>query len=146
MHSIAFNARRYSTRPYKWMRFVTVIIIGAIDVLSPECGDSPCPQSCDYDLSGDLPEQSLDLYYHTSDEEKKQMVPIDPDFVRENISVTHPSLCAPNFRRNVSARDGARCVLTEKHSDICDAAHIVPVGKGDEVCRAARPGLAVHRA
>ena len=66
------------------------------------------------------------------------MLPTDPDFVRENISVTHPSLCAPDFRRNVAARDGARCVLTG-NSDVCDAAHVVPVGKGDEVCRAARP-------
>ena len=70
------NEYRYSTRSYKWIRSVTGIIIGTVGVLSPEGGDSPSPRPCDYDWSGNLPEQTLDFYYHTSDQEKRRMLPL----------------------------------------------------------------------
>ena len=38
------------------------------------------------------------------------------------------------FRRNVMARDGPVCVFTGSHADDCDAAHLLPKSKGDEVC------------
>ena len=110
---------------------MTGIITGAKGVLSPEGGDS---SQYDNDWFGDLPGQSLDLYYHTSDEEKRQMLPVGPDHTRARISVTHTSLRAPDFRRNVSERDRGCCVLTGQRCE-CEAAHVVLLSKGNEVCR-----------
>jgi hypothetical protein len=39
-----------------------------------------------------------------------------------------------HFRRDVMARDGPVCVFTESPADDCDAAHLLPKSKGDEVC------------
>ena len=38
-----------------------------------------------------------------------------------------------NFRDNVVRRDGRACVVTKVDEGICDAAHLIPHSKGDEV-------------
>jgi hypothetical protein len=38
------------------------------------------------------------------------------------------------FRSDVMARDGSACVFTAVEATLCDAAHLLPKSKGDEVC------------
>ena len=125
------NERRFSIKPYKWIRFVTGTIIGAHGELSVR-STSP-PVLCDYNHANDLPNESLKLYYHTSDEAKRGMLPIHPNMLNERRTASFSSFQDPGFRDVVARRDGNRCVLTEFPEDTCQAAHIVPVGKGDAV-------------
>ena len=37
------------------------------------------------------------------------------------------------FRDEVIERDGHACVVTQEGEDVCDAAHLIPHSKGDEV-------------
>src|SRR5579863_2773734 len=61
---------RFSLRPYKWIRYATGIIIAARGDLCTE-RDLLNPVPIDYN-SG-LSTVSIDLYYHTADQEKRSM-------------------------------------------------------------------------
>src|ERR1700730_13513638 len=64
------NNSRFSLKPYKWIRYATGIVMGARGELCAE-RDFPDPIPIDYD-SG-LSAVSIDLYYHTTDQEKRRM-------------------------------------------------------------------------
>ena len=69
------NDLRFSLKPYKWIRYATGIVIGVCGELCTECDlPNPVPIDCDSDLSA----VSIDLYYHTTDQEKRHIFPIDP--------------------------------------------------------------------
>ena len=38
-----------------------------------------------------------------------------------------------NFRQDVMQRDGSHCIITHEFEEICDAAHLIPRHKGNEV-------------
>ena len=121
---------RFSSKPYKWIRYATGVVIGARGELCVE-RDLPNPFPIDYD-SG-LPANSIDLYYHTADEEKGHMFPIDPSLA--NIG-TETSSRASTGREisggDVEDRDGS-CVLTGDPALVCDAVHLLPHSRGDKV-------------
>ncbi|KZT63137.1 hypothetical protein DAEQUDRAFT_770878 [Daedalea quercina L-15889] len=58
------------------------------------------------------------------------MLPIDPNVLDERTSVIHTSV-----RDNVAERDGRRCILTGASNE-CEAAHIIPLMKGNEYNKA----------
>src|SRR6266567_8591013 len=76
------NALQFSQAPYKWIRYAIGVVIGAQGILSL---DLDSPDDVDYNFA-DLPAESADLYYHTSNEEKRRMFPVDPDTVRTSIT------------------------------------------------------------
>ena len=69
------NDLRFSLKPYKWIRYATGIVIGVRGELCAE-RDLPNPAPIDYD--SDLSAVSIDLYYHTTDQEKRRIFPVDP--------------------------------------------------------------------
>ena len=129
---LELNRLQFSLRPYKWIRFVAGIIISARGDLSPDRVNPTSLPSWNSNWEGELPDQSLDLYYHTSNEEKSQMLPIDTHIDNERISVTHSSLQDPEFGRSLAERDQEHCVLTGDPCE-CEAAHVIPFRMGDEV-------------
>ena len=125
-----FKALRFSRRPYKWIRYAIGIVIGAEGDLS----FSPSsPDSMDYSAS--LPNESGILYYHTNNEERRRMFPVDPDLARSHITDSIHTTRSAHFRDDVAERDGWMCVLyPEMTAEFCDAVHLLPHSKGDEVC------------
>jgi hypothetical protein len=134
LHCLTFKIEtlsrlQFSHRPYKWIRY-------AIGAVTGEQGDlsfnRDSPDRMDYDDG--LPQDSVILYYHTSDEEKRRMFPADPDTGHTNITASVFTRRRIRFRGDVQGRDALRCVLSDIASELCDAAHLVPHSKGDAVC------------
>ncbi|KAN0092517.1 hypothetical protein V8E55_003301 [Tylopilus felleus] len=120
------RSHQFTPKPYKWIRYATGVVVGAQGDLSFS-PDSP-HDVVEYDH--DLPSESANLYYHTSDAEKQRMFPADPDMGRTTITSSDPTTRV-DLRSQVIERDGT-CVLTRFHSPFCDAAHLLPHSKGDE--------------
>jgi len=120
---------QFSHRPYKWIRYATGSVTGARGDLS---FNRDSPDGMDYDDG--LPQDSVVLYYHTSDEEKRRMFPTDPDIGRTNITSSVPTSRRTRFRGDVQGRDALRCVLSDIVPSLCDAVHLIAHSKGDAVC------------
>lgn len=124
------NDLRFSLKPYKWIRYTTGIIIGARGELCIE-RDSPNPNPIDY--NSDLSAVSIDLYYHTADQEKRLMFPIDPNLAdTSTLTSSRTSTRRDNFCWDVEDRD-ENCVLTGDPPVVCEAVHLIPQCTGDTV-------------
>ena len=124
------NDLRFLSKPYKWIRYATGTVVGARGHLCTE-RDLPDPAPIDYD-SG-LSAVSIDLYYHTTDQEKRHIFPIDPKLAdTRTVTSSRTSTGRDNFRGDVEGRDGS-CVLSGDPAYACDAAHLLPHSKGDTV-------------
>ena len=101
------NSLRFSSKPYKWIRYATGIVVGAQGDLFAQ-RDLPAVH-VDYD-SG-LSATSMDLYYHTIAEEKQWMFPIDPRIANPRVvTSTGMSTHRDAFRHDVEVRD-LSCVV-----------------------------------
>ena len=98
-YSTGFN---FTPKPYKWIRYATGVVVGAQGDLSFS-PDSP-HDVVEYDH--DLPSESADLYYHTSDAEKQRMFPVDPDMGRTTITSSDATPQRVHLRSDVVKRDG----------------------------------------
>jgi hypothetical protein len=58
---------------------------------------------------------------------------IDHQGLNDRLTSTAQTPRSNNFREDVIRRDGHACVVTEEEEDLCDAAHLIPRSKGDEV-------------
>ncbi|KJA25549.1 hypothetical protein HYPSUDRAFT_37543 [Hypholoma sublateritium FD-334 SS-4] len=123
------SALQFSQRPYKWIRYAIGAIIGSKGDIS-SCCDSP--DVVDYNAV--LPDESAVLYYHTSNEERRRMFPLDPDIGWTTTSSSGATTRRAQFRDDVAERDGMTCVLTSLPEGLCDAAHLLAHSKGDMVC------------
>ena len=85
------------------------------------------------DDNADPPADSVDLYYHTSVEERERTFPIDPDITRSQTTSDVYTEWRDKFCDDVAVRDSERCVLTGALSRACKAAHLIAHSKGDEV-------------
>jgi len=75
---------------------------------------------------------SADLYYHTSDDEKQKMLPADLDMDRTTVIANREATSQrAQFHSDVVEWE---CVSTGYEEESYDAAHLLPHGKGDEVC------------
>ena len=104
----ALNELHFSSKPYKWIRYATGIVVGAQGDLSSE-RNSP-DNVMNYD--DDLISTSANLYYHISPAEKQRMFPTDPDMCRTYITSSDATVRREALRSDLVARDGV-CVLTQ---------------------------------
>ncbi len=124
------NALQFSHKPYKWIRYAIGTVVGAEGDLS---SSSDSLNIVDY--TAGLPAESCALYYHTNDDEKQRIFPVDPKrMARTAVSSSVVTPRRDNFRTDTANRDGNQCVLTGSDSLICDAVHLLAHSKGDEVC------------
>jgi len=130
------NDLRLSLKPYKWIRYATGVVVGARGELCTE-RNRPNPIPINYDT--DLSTVSIDLYYHTANQEKRRMFPIDPNLAdTSTVTSSQTSTCRDTFRGEVEGRDGS-CVLTgdplrrDAIYRSSEAAHLLPHSKGDTV-------------
>jgi len=124
------NDLGFSLRPYKWIRYAPGIVVGARGELCTERGLSN-PVPIDYD--SDLSEVSIDLYYHTTNVEKKRMFPIDPKLADpRTVTSSRESTRRDDFRSRVEGRDGS-CVATGVPLHYCQAVHLLLHSMGDTV-------------
>jgi hypothetical protein len=121
---------RFSSKPYKWMRYATGIVVGANGELCTE-PDLLNPVPIEYDTG--LSAISINLYYHTTDQKKRRMFPIDPVLANpRTVTTSWTTSRRANFCDDVQERDGS-CVVTGDIPRYCDAAHLLPHSKGDTV-------------
>ncbi|KAI9456922.1 hypothetical protein HD554DRAFT_2042455 [Boletus coccyginus] len=126
-----FNSLQFVRKPYKWIRYATGVVVGAQ-------GDPSFSRDSPHDVmdcNQDLQFESIDLYYHTSDDEKQKMIPADLDMDRTTIinisDASEATSRRAQFRSDVVERDRV-CVLTGYMERGCDAVHLLPHSKGDE--------------
>jgi len=118
----------FSQRPYKWIRYAIGVVVGAEGHLSFSHNSADVVEYND-----DLPVDSVILFYHTSDEEKRRMFPVDPNIGRTTITSNVPTSRMDQFREVVVQRDGNKCVLARVRGKLCDAIHLLAHSKGDGV-------------
>ena len=132
------DLQRLSIRPLKWLRFATFAVCGARGDLSL----SPGGPTVNYDAT-----EIGESYYYTHSGETYlvchllgvtiyiigQFAFVDYNALNERITSSSQTQRRSNFRRDVLERDGMFCVFTGETQDVCDAAHIIPRSKGDEV-------------
>lgn len=58
---------------------------------------------------------------------------VDHEGLNNRLTSTEQTTCRYNFRGDVIQRDGHVCVVTQEAEEDCDAAHLIPHSKGDEV-------------
>ena len=58
---------------------------------------------------------------------------VDHSGLNERLTTTEGTARRGKFRDDVARRDGPACVVTGKKEAHCDAAHLIPHSKGDEV-------------
>ena len=58
----------------------------------------------------------------------------DYHLMNDRITSSDQTPRSSRFRQDVMARDGPACVFTRFDDSVCDAAHLLPRSKGDEVC------------
>jgi len=58
---------------------------------------------------------------------------VDYECLSDRITTTEETARRRDFRDDVVRRDGPACVVTQVEEDDCDAAHLIPQSKGDEV-------------
>jgi hypothetical protein len=128
------NSLHLSKRPYKWIRYAIGVVIGAQGDLSTSSGlsESNDVQLVDYNAA--LPTKSIDLYYHTSNEEKQMMFPIDPDILHTQLTSSATSQKRGSFRKGIIARDGRNCIWTGMGTKFCEVVHLIAHTKSDQVC------------
>ena len=139
-----FNTLQVSQRPYKWIRYAIGVVVGAE-------GDLSCsPDSSNVvDYNAGLPAESvlsMNLYYHTNDEEKRRMFPADPNTQRTSVpqSDSFVTTRRARFREDVAKRDSGVCLLAGMGQLYCDAVHLVAHHKGDSVCYTYSQSVLAH--
>jgi hypothetical protein len=128
------NDLELSFRPYKWIRYATGVVVGARGDLCTE-RDLPNPISIDYDSGLSTLAASINLYYHTTDEEKCRMFPIDRNLVDTRTATCSTMSMSTNqalFCEDVEERDGC-CVVSGDPPEACEAIHLLSHSKGDMV-------------
>lgn len=125
------NDLRFLSKPYKWIRYTTGVVVGAHGHLCAHHDISAV--HIDYNSTLLATSESMDLYYHTTNEEKHRMFPLDPSITKTRVvTSTGVSTRRTTFCEDVELRD-LSCVVTGASAEACDAAHILPHVKGDQV-------------
>ena len=58
---------------------------------------------------------------------------VDYEALNDRITTTEGTPRRADFRNDVVRRDGPACVVTGREKEHCDATHLIPHRKGDEV-------------
>lgn len=87
-----------------------LVVIGAWGDLSMSSGLSELNSVQLVDYNAALPTNSIDLYYHTSNEEKQMIFPIDPDIIHTQLTSSTTSQKRETFWEGVIAWDGKICL------------------------------------
>ena len=131
------NERHFSSKPLKWIRYCIGAVTGTQGHLSREADSLDV---VDYDQPLSSESASMSLYYHVSDAEKSFMFPTDPHLadqprtnsVHSRASTTTSSIACEEFHQALRERD-THCVAAGWGEMCCDAAHLVPHCKDDDV-------------
>ena len=137
---------RLSIRPLKWLRYVMFSICGARGELST----GPEGPVVDYETTALVDDR---IYYYitsgkvsccTRDGCSPRHIPVSPELchfidyqgLNDRVTTTthsDQSSGCTEFRDRILERDGSTCVVTHEVVEGCDAAHLIPGSKTDEV-------------
>ncbi|KAF8872747.1 hypothetical protein CPB84DRAFT_1691185 [Gymnopilus junonius] len=114
-------------KPFKWLRYAIGSAVGAQGHLSRT--DNPL-DVIDYNAA--FPTNSLELYYHLADDERRRLFPADPKLLdpKARSNSTAVTTRRAGLRTEVIRRDQT-CVMTGLPRDCCDTVHLIAHSKGD---------------
>ncbi|KAG1879122.1 hypothetical protein F4604DRAFT_1753160 [Suillus subluteus] len=118
----------WSLHPYALIRYMCFATTGARGELSlssqypvnPVAYNSPT-------LSDDTPD--LHVYYHVQEDQRPYTFPINPIRPIDGRDTPTPT---EKFKNGVTERDGGTCIVNHLRSDLCEAAHLIDVNKGNK--------------
>jgi len=58
---------------------------------------------------------------------------IDSEGLNDRMTATVGTAGLHRFKDNIIQRDGPACVVSQVRKEVCDAVHLIPRSKGDEV-------------
>jgi hypothetical protein len=133
------DVQRLAIRPSKWLRFVMFCICGAHGKLHAMSDDSVVDDNSTT-LSNDIywyePQGKVFFVRSLSQPQTpslEEFIFVDYHGLNERITTSTLTLRRHNFRDEIVVRDGPFCVITGVDSGLCDAAHLIPKSKGNEV-------------
>ena len=76
-----------------------------------------------------------EIAVHSASTSPEDCAFVDPEGLNDKTTSTSSrwTQCSDDFRRDVIRRDGHACVVTNEAERHCDAAHLIPRSKGNEV-------------
>ena len=137
------DIERLAVLPFRWIRYVMFAICGARGDLST----APNGPAVDYENT-EIANDENTYYYrpsgklffcvcgiaiHSVSTSPGSFTFIDYEALNDRITTAEGSTRTGGFRSNVKRRDGGACVVTGMGASHCDAAHLIPHSKGDEV-------------
>ena len=131
------NELQFSSKPLKWIRYCIGAVTGTQGHLSHNADSLDV---VDYDQPLSSESASMALYYHVSDAERELLFPTDPHLadtpktssVHSYAATTTSSVACEAFHQDLRDRD-TRCLITGSEEVFCDAIHLVPHCRDDEV-------------
>ncbi|KAG1778334.1 hypothetical protein EV702DRAFT_1220110 [Suillus placidus] len=119
----------WSLHPYTLLRYMCFATTGARGELSLSSQYPVDPVAYNSStLPNDIPD--LQVYYHVQEDQRSYTFPIDPIDVASGWST--PITPTENFTEGLVGRDGGVCIVHSLPGELCDAAHLVDVSKGDK--------------
>jgi hypothetical protein len=136
------DVQRLSKRPFKWIRYVLFAICGARGDISMTPDGPPVNYNSSslanaayhYNPTGMLL-LILSQHAHNFTFIQKTFIFVDYEALNDRITSTAETNTPRlgSFRQNVMNRDGELCIITRESEQFCEAAHLIPKCKGDEV-------------
>jgi hypothetical protein len=135
------DIQRLSIYPHKWLRFVLFAICGAHGQLSAtqkgpavqdDAGFTDLCTTYYYTPYGMALFFVITLRLSYMTAENQRLCFVDHNVHNDRITSTADTQRSSAFRKDIIERDRA-CVLTGSGPKFCDAAHIIPMKKGDAV-------------
>ena len=74
-----------------------------------------------------------EIAVHSVSTSPGRCVPVDYEGLSDRITTTEGTSRRGDLRDDVVRRDGPECVVSKMGEGVCDAAHLIPHSKGDEV-------------
>ncbi|KAI1791106.1 hypothetical protein LXA43DRAFT_1143447, partial [Ganoderma leucocontextum] len=120
------NQLQFSSKPLKWIRYCIGTVTGAQGHLSRKADSLDI---IDYDQPLAFESESTLLYYHRREEERRLLIVCSPPSLA---ATTTSSVACEAFHQDLRDRD-TNCVVSASEEVFCDAVHLVPHCRDDDV-------------
>ena len=136
------DIKRLAVSPFRWIRYVMFAICGSQGDLSI----TPNGPAVDYEIT-EIPNNQNTYYYQPSGKlsfcvgfccSVSRLSPgviafVDYEGLNDRVTTSDGTSRRRDLREDVIRRDGLACVVTHEEEGICDAVHLIPHSKGDDV-------------
>jgi hypothetical protein len=120
---------RLAVFPFRWIRYVMFSICGVGGDLLTTLNGLPV----DYNRTEFADTENTYYYRPFGNPSSGDCVFVDNEGLNDQLTSTVQTPRRSRFRADVIRRDGPACVVTHDSEQVCDAVHLIPRSKSDEV-------------